>query len=139
MTAEADFVHDVASALRHRTAVPWGMVPDFVSFKRRVWGYEDEHGFSPIGAPPKMFSAFVASEDTLLREHVLSLRRFDPEKVDVIDHGAEYEVAFHDLDALHRILLSLAEQGRNDRDEDTRAYARATTERFLWLLGYRWA
>jgi hypothetical protein len=124
--------------------MPIGMVPDYDTFVRHVWRYEDQ----VVSGPPWVYGVLFDDDDeihtvfgvveSLVQTHGTCPRPMvDPSRVEVQTRRATgkettHELRFADLEALHVFLLMLATQS------NVSPIARQVGEFLMWTLGFRW-
>lgn len=118
-----------------RVDVPVGCIPDYRTFVRHVWSYEDpEYGRSISGPPWVYRCSFHADEAAVAEGNAnAAIAHTDDGRIEVVVLSRDdREIRFADLKVLHMYLVSLAGIASEDH------VARAMGEFLMWTLGFRW-
>lgn len=118
-----------------RIDVPIGCVPDYRTFVRHVWSYQDpEHG-GCIAGPPWVYRCIFHADEAAVAEGNAraAIAHSAGCRIDVVELSrTDREIRFADLRALHTYLVSLAGIAAEDH------VARTLGEFLMWTLGFRW-
>ena len=124
-----------------RADVSTGIVPDYRTFVRHFWTYEEPGIGSCLAEPPWVYACIFEDDDEALLARaavrsVLDCEGVKPSRVDTrrvgTERGIAWEVRFADLEALHRFLAHVAAAAQFDPG------ARQLGEFLMWTLGFRW-
>lgn len=118
-----------------------GKVPDYRTFVRHVWAYEDDQGFR-IGEPPVMYRAIFEDSDpdwkTILRIAEYAMACGSGHAIKLVplqlDETRAWELQFESLRALHVFCVLLGDRARVQGDD----VAIRVGEFIMWTLGFRW-
>lgn len=118
----------------HRMDVPRGYVPDYKTFVRHVWSFEDENGSRAVERPPVMFEMRLQPHEAIVvRQSLDFLRAFiDKSRASLFVDGRTLLLQVYDLSALHDLTMALAARRLESSDH------MAVAEAFVWALGFRW-
>lgn len=119
-----------------------GSVPDYQTFVRHLWSYEDEQGFR-ISGPPVVYRAFFEDSDPdwatirCIAEYAMGCGGGDaikllPTSLDGLTPA--WELQFGSMRALHVFCVLLGDRARVQGDE----VATRIGEFIMWTLGFRW-
>ena len=118
-----------------------GYVPDYRTFVRHVWNYEEPGVGSCVADPPWIYSCVFEDNNESVLAHSAVKSVIENEKV--APHRLEarqifeaeklvWEIRFRDLEALHMFLVHMAATAIHD------AGACQVGEFLMWTLGFRW-
>lgn len=128
-------------SLLGRMDLAMGCVPDYRTFVRHVWSYEEPGVGSCITEPPWIYSCIFEDDkeakvarrvirQVVAREKIVN-RRIQARRMAEGDDSM-WEVRFRDLEALHLFLVHIAAVAVSDLD------TRQIGEFLMWTLGFRW-
>jgi len=128
-----------------RIDIPTGHIPDYRTFVRHVWSYQDEDAGQSVFDPPWMYECHFKNDeewdtimavcDAMIRADTLHERPLlVGDRIDLKGGSAMWQqIRFSDLEALHVFLLHLASFTAGDDP-----VAQQVGEFVLWTLGFRW-
>lgn len=117
-----------------------GCVPDYRTFVRHVWTYEEPGAGGCIAEPPWVYACVFEDHDEAMLACAMVTSMLNAEKIDhgrvearqLHDDDGVWEIRFGDLEALHLFLVHVAAASQYD------AGGHQMGEFLMWTLGFRW-
>lgn len=131
----------ILQGVQRRMDVPTGRVPDYRTFVRHLWTFDDPDGFS-ISPPPVMYSVVFdeSDEDWCRLRHLFeksiggtALQKGVAWVPTQDEFGVSWEIRFRTLRAVHAFCVLLGALAA-----DGEPSAVVIGEFVMWTLGFRW-
>lgn len=124
-----------------RLDLPTGEVPDYRTFVRHLWSYDDPNG-TALAPPPVMYRILFEQHDpdwsTIRATAETAVVALDLQEritwVRVDEGQPVWELRFADLTALHIFCVLLGSRARSEENDA----AIRVGEFIMWTLGFRW-